>query len=93
MVTKLGEHPPLSSRISPEIKKLFTDEAELNFYMKGVQAMDHGFGIGAAAYLRRTVESQWQLLVKTMRDAAEELAKPISACSMKLSRRRSSKTL
>ena len=70
---KLGEFPPFSSPISPQIKKLFTDKADLELYRSGVRAMDQGFGIGAAAYFRRIVESQWKLLVTKLRDAAEEL--------------------
>ena len=70
---KLGEFPPFSSPISPQIKKLFTDRADLELYRSGVRAMDQGFGIGAAAYFRRIVESQWKLLVTKLRDAAEEM--------------------
>lgn len=71
-VMKLGEFPPFSTPISPRIPKLLGDP-ELDLYRKGVHALDHGLGIGAASYFRRIVESQWKLLVTEIRKAAEQL--------------------
>ena len=76
MVMKLGEFPPLSTPISPRIPKLLS-EPDLDLYRKGVRAMDHGFGIGAASYFRRVVESQWELLVNEIKKAAEKLGLPV----------------
>ena len=72
MVMKLGEFPPFSTPISPRIPKLLSGP-DLDLYRKGVRSMDHGFGIGAASYFRRVVESQWELLVTEIKKAAEEL--------------------
>ncbi|MDE0109220.1 MAG: hypothetical protein OXN96_15515 [Bryobacterales bacterium] len=71
-VTKLGEFPPFSTPIAPRIPKLLSG-LDLDLYRKGVRAMDHGFGIGAASYFRRVVESQWELLVTEIKKGAEEL--------------------
>lgn len=71
-VMKLGEFPPFSTPISPRIPKLLSGP-DLDLYRKGVRAMDHGFGIGAASYFRRVVENQWELLVTEIKRAAEEL--------------------
>ena len=73
VVMKLGEFPPFSSPISPQIPKLLTKKADLELYRKGVRAMAQGLGIGAASYFRRIVEGQWELLVTKIRDAAQEL--------------------
>lgn len=71
-VMKLGEFPPFSTPISPRIPKLL-GSPDLDLYRKGVQALDHGLGIGAASYFRRIVESQWKLVVTEIRKAAERL--------------------
>ena len=71
-VMKLGEFPPFSTPISPRIPKLLSG-TDLDLCRKGVRVMDHGFGIGAAAYFRRVVESQWKLLVTEMKKAAKRL--------------------
>ena len=76
MVMKLGEFPPFSTPISPRIPKLLSG-SDLDLYRKGVRALDHGFGIGAASYFRRVVESQWELLVTEIKKAAKELGHDI----------------
>ena len=76
-VMKLGEFPPFSTPISPQVPKLLSGP-DLDLYRKGVRAMDHGFGIGAASYFRRVVESQWELFVTKIKDAAEELGHDVS---------------
>jgi hypothetical protein len=71
-VMKLGEFPPFSAPISKRVQKLL-GEADLETYRKGTRAEAQGLGVGAASYFRRVVESQWQLLVKEIRDAAKKL--------------------
>lgn len=71
-VMKLGEYPPFSAPISPQITNLLT-KPDLEFYRKGARAIDQGLGIGAASYFRRIVESQWERLVRKTREAAEQL--------------------
>lgn len=71
VVMKLGQFPPFGSPVSPRIKKLLGEDAEL--YDKGKRAEAQGLGIGAAAYFRRIVENQWQQLVRELREAASRL--------------------
>jgi hypothetical protein len=71
-VIKLGEYPPFSAPISNRIAKLL-DKADLEMYRKGTRSEAQGLGIGAATYFRRIVESQWQLLITEIRQAAEQL--------------------
>ena len=71
-VMKLGEYPPFSAPISPQIKKLLSG-ADLELFRKGNRAIAQGLGIGAASYFRRVVERQWLRLVTETRKAAERL--------------------
>lgn len=77
-VMKLGEFPPFSTPISPQIPRLLTDQADLELYRRGVRAIAQGLGIGAASYFRRIVESKWKDLARTLRDAAEQLGEDVS---------------
>ncbi len=70
--TKLGEIPPYGTLIDPNVRELLSKK-NLDLYRKGLVAIDHGLGIGAASYFRRIVEKQWQSLVKRMRTAAIQL--------------------
>ena len=71
-IMKLGEFPPFGAPISNRIQKLL-DKEDLELYRKGSRSEAQGLGIGAATYFRRIVESHWQLLVRELRQAAEEL--------------------
>jgi hypothetical protein len=82
--TKLGQVPVFGSPVPRRIAKLLGDDFEL--YQKGMRAEAQGLGIGAAAYFRRVVESQWQQLVCELRDAASRLgATDLSAYEAALS--------
>ena len=71
-VMKLGEFPPFSTAISPQIEKLLSGpHSEL--YRNGIRATAQGLGIGAASYFRRIFEGQWSNLVKKIQQAAEQL--------------------
>jgi hypothetical protein len=71
-VMKLGEFPPFAAPISKRVEKLL-QVGDRELYRKGTRSEAQGLGIGAATYFRRIVESQWQLLVTEIRDAAEKL--------------------
>jgi len=74
-VMKLGEFPPFGAPIANRIQKLL-DTEDLELYRKGCRSEAQGFGIGAATYFRRIVESHWTLLVTVLRKAAERIGHP-----------------
>jgi hypothetical protein len=71
-VMKLGEFPPYAAPISQKVERLL-GKGDLELYRKGMRAEAQAFGIGAATYFRRVVDSQWKLLVTEIRDAASVL--------------------
>ena len=72
---KLGEHPPFGSHLAKRLQNMLS-KADLELYRKGLRTEREGQGIGAAAYYRRVVDSQWKTLVKKLRDAAQKLGTP-----------------
>lgn len=69
---KLGEYPPFGSHLAKRLQSMLP-KPDLELYRKGLRTEREGHGIGAAAYYRRVVESQWKALVQKLRDAAERL--------------------
>jgi hypothetical protein len=70
-IRKLGQSPPPST-VPPSnlLKRLPAPAAE--FLRKGYTALAHGFGLGAAAYLRRVVEESNRALLVVVERAAKQ---------------------
>jgi hypothetical protein len=69
-LTKFGENPSWSVRVSKPISKALGSERE-KFFKKGLVCMSQGFGLGAVAYFRRVVED----IANDLLDLVEEAAR------------------
>jgi len=66
---KLGELPPFGPPIPSKVNALIG--ADKNNFLKGYSIEKQGYGIGAFAYYRRIIESQWGRLVDEIIRAAK----------------------
>lgn len=71
LAVKIGEHPPFGPPTPSRVVSLIGPDKEL--FLKGRRAENQGLGIGAFAYYRRVVESQWSRIVLEVRRVAERL--------------------
>lgn len=67
---KVVQWPRWTVRIPKGVEKALGARAEL--LAKAVHCLQEGYGIGAAAYLRRVVEDEARTIVDLVRDAAEQ---------------------
>jgi hypothetical protein len=61
-VYKMGELPPFGPPMPARVISLIGPERDL--FLKGRRAENQGLGVGAFAYYRRVIESQWKRLVE-----------------------------
>ena len=71
LAIKIGEYPPFGPPTPSRVISLIGPDKEL--FLKGRRAENQGLGIGAFAYYRRVVESQWSRIVLEVRRVAERL--------------------
>lgn len=69
-VEKVGQDPGRSIAPQHELKKLLPQE-ELDLLKKALISIEHGFGVGALAYMRRVIEDSTALLLDMLRQSAE----------------------
>jgi hypothetical protein len=69
---KVGQYPPLSERIAPELERRLAG-ADLDLYQKALRSRNFNYGIGAVAYLRRVVENRMNDLLGLIAEAAQNL--------------------
>jgi hypothetical protein len=68
---KVGQHPPLEERLSPELERQLKGE-NMDFYRKALRSRNFNYGLGALAYLRRVIENQMNDLLDMIAQAARE---------------------
>jgi len=68
-VTKIGQWPEPLINPPRAVTRALGDEAKL--YRKGLVSLQHGFGIGALAYMRRVVEEKTGELLHLLRQVAD----------------------
>lgn len=73
-VCKIGERPPFAPPLPARVIALVGPDRDL--FLKGRRAENQGLGVGAFAYYRRVVESQWQRLVDEIIRVAERVNAP-----------------
>jgi hypothetical protein len=67
---KVGQFPALSADIPKELQKSLGEEA-ISLYRKALINRNHGFGLGAVAYIRRVVEDKTNELIEVAAKLAE----------------------
>ena len=71
---KIGQFPPPTERIDPEVELELGDEMRL--YANAIRLYNFGLGLGSMAYLRRVVENRMNhildLLIKVAEDSEAE---------------------
>jgi hypothetical protein len=67
-IEKVAQWPRWTIRSPKRIEKVLGDKAEL--FRRGLHCLQDGYGIGAAAYLRRVVEDEAKAIVELVREAA-----------------------
>jgi hypothetical protein len=70
-VYKVGEFPPFGPPMPARVISLIGPERDL--FLKGRRAENQGLGVGAFAYYRRVIESQWKRLVEEIIRVAERV--------------------
>ncbi len=70
-VLKMGEYPAFGPHIPKKVTKLI--ETDKEFFEKGLEAENHGLGIGAFSYYRRVVENQKNHLLGQIIKVSEKL--------------------
>lgn len=70
-VLKMGEYPAFGPHIPKKVTKLI--ETDKEFFGKGLEAENHGLGIGAFSYYRRVVENQKNHLLGQIIKVSEKL--------------------
>lgn len=73
-VYKVGEVPPFGPPVPPRVISLVGPDRDL--FLTGRRAENHGLGVGAFAYYRRVVESQWRRLVDEIIRVSERVSAP-----------------
>ena len=69
-VQKIGQHPPLSIRISKPLEKNLGKE-HTALYKKALVNRNEGYGLGAVSYIRRVVEDKTEELIEVVAQLAE----------------------
>ena len=69
-IRKIGQLPPWSIAIDPEVEEFLGESAE--DFKKGKICESQGYGIGAYAYYRRVLESSFRLVLDRLREEAVE---------------------
>lgn len=69
-VRKVGQRPPRSIEIAPEIEEALGDDTEL--YRRALLSLGQGYGIGACAYLRRILEHQVNPILSLVLESYEK---------------------
>jgi len=67
---KVGQVPPWSTRIEPELERLLGNDAD--YYRKGLICLSQGYGLGACAYFRRVVENHVNQILELLIQVAAE---------------------
>src|SRR6266511_20809 len=67
-IEKVAQWPRWTPRIPKRVEKALGEKAEL--LLRGMHCLQDGYGIGAAAYLRRVVEDEARAIVELVREAA-----------------------
>lgn len=73
-VYKIGEYPPFGPPVPARVISLVGPERDL--FLKGRRTESQGLGVGAFAYYRRVVESQWRRVVEEIIRVAERVGAP-----------------
>ena len=69
-VMKTGQYPPPSASIPKGLQDALGPEAAKN-YRRALENRNHGYGLGAASYLRRVVEDKTNELIEVAAQLAE----------------------
>jgi hypothetical protein len=70
-IVKLGEWPPFLPQTSSRVLRIL--EPDLGLYHSGRRSESQGLGIGAFAYYRRVVDSQWRRLLDEIGKVARRI--------------------